>query len=80
MKVGVACFGSLRDYLPDDAHGNRIDVEVDDGATVTDVISAFGPPDRLVYMILVNDEQAEADHALQDGDSVTLMPAFTGGL
>jgi molybdopterin converting factor small subunit len=80
VKVTVACFGALREYLPSDGAGNRADVECGEGATVEKVAASFGIPEGSVFVILVNGEQRAVDHELEDGDEITLMPPFAGGL
>ena len=42
MKVAVLCFGAFRDYLPDEAEGNRWSTEVPEGSTVGDVVDVLG--------------------------------------
>jgi DNA-3-methyladenine glycosylase I len=79
VKVGVVAFGVMRDFLPDDADGNRARLDVEEGALVQDVVNMLGAPDRLVHALLVNGERGRLDQPLGDGDEVTLMPPFTGG-
>jgi len=79
MKVDTLCFGQMRDFLPDDAFGNRATLELDENARVVDLVHSLGAPERLVYVLLINGERGELDHRLADGDEVTLMPPFSGG-
>lgn len=79
MKVSVVCFGALRDYLPAGATGNRASLEIKDEAIVADVGAAIGAPERLMFAVLVNGEQAERGSRLSQGDEVALMPPFAGG-
>ena len=79
MKVTVVCFGAMREHLPPDAQGNRAVLEANDDARVIDIVRALQAPERLVYALLVNEERAELEESLSDGDVVTIMPPFTGG-
>ena len=79
VKVTVVCFGSLRDCLPDDAVGNRSDLEVSEGATPLTVAEALGATGRSLFAVLINGEQRPIDSALDEGDEITLMPPFAGG-
>ncbi len=79
MRVSLVCFGAMRDYLPEDADGNRASVVVGDDATVGDLVDAIGAPRRLVHALLVDEVQAELSTALREGSTVTLMPPFGGG-
>ena len=78
-SVTVVCFGAMRDYLPESAEGNRARLSVGREASVRDVVSNLGAPQRMVYALLVNGERAQLDTLLRDGDEITLMPPFTGG-
>ena len=79
MKVTVVCYGAMRDYLPPGRSDNRIEIDVDEGASVADVVAALGAPDRLVHAVLVADKPATTTTVLHQGDEITLMPHFTGG-
>ena len=79
MKVTVVCFGAMRDYLPGDIPGNRAEVEIDDGATVADLIEQLRAPHRLVFSVLVDGARSGTEARLDGGAEVTLMPPFAGG-
>lgn len=79
MKVSVTCFGAVRDYLPEDTPCNRAEVELNEAATVGDLVDRLGAPRRLVFSLLVDGTHAGMDRVLQDGSEVTLMPPFSGG-
>jgi molybdopterin converting factor small subunit len=79
MKVSVICFGSMREHLPATATGNRSELEVEDAATVGDVVDRLGAPRRLVFSVLVDGVQASLDHRVPEGAEITLMPPFSGG-
>lgn len=79
MRVTAVCFGRMRDFLPDDAEGNRAVIEVDDGATAADLVDALGAPRGIVHAVLVGDVPGSLDRALTEGEEITLMPQFTGG-
>ncbi|MDQ3660674.1 MAG: MoaD/ThiS family protein [Actinomycetota bacterium] len=79
MRVGVVCFGAMRAYLPSGSTGNRAEVEVQEKASVADVVESLGAPRALVFAVLVDGTQASIDQVLQEGAEVTLMPPFAGG-
>lgn len=79
MRVGVVCFGAMREYLPPEADGNRASMEVSRGSNVGDLADMLGAPRRLLFSILVDGARATQETALTDGAEVTLMPPFTGG-
>lgn len=79
MRIGVLCFGAFKDYLPDDAEGNRWTPEVPAGSTVGDVVDALGAPRALVFGVLLDGEQTPLDAVVHEGAEVTLMPPYSGG-
>jgi molybdopterin converting factor small subunit len=79
MKVRVMAFGLLREMAGIDQPGRPLDIELPEGATVSDVLDRLGLPEGLVYSILVDGVRAEPAASLDDGTELTLMPAFTGG-
>ena len=76
MEITVEAYGALRD----DIGGERTTrVDVDEPADVAAVIQTLGIEPRAVFQVLVNEEQAARTKELSEGDTVTLMPPFTGG-
>lgn len=76
MKITVTVFGELRRYLPD---RDTVQVEVPEGATVTDVLARLGVPSDEVWMSAVNDVVVEADHPLAPGDRLEVFHPVGGG-
>lgn len=79
MRVGVVCFGAMRAHLPAGALGNRAEVEVQEEASVADVVESLEAPLEQVFAVLVDGRQASIDEPLHEGAEVTLMPPFAGG-
>jgi molybdopterin converting factor small subunit len=79
VKVKVTCFGAIRDYLPPEASGNSVELDLHSEATVQDAVDALALPRRLVYALLVDDVQGTLDQRLAGGVEVILMPPFSGG-
>ena len=76
MDVTVVCYGALRDRI----EGQReTSLTMASDADVSTVIAALGIEPGSVFQILVNEEQAARSRRLNEGDTVTLMPPFTGG-
>ena len=80
MSVTVLLFASYADALGT----SSLRLELDDGATVTEVVERLReragahalPPDPLVA---VNERYARRDHALRAGDTVAIIPPVAGG-
>jgi molybdopterin converting factor subunit 1 len=81
MKVSVRLFAQLRERC-----GERVDVEVDDGATVADALAALGSRgelgellERMPVTVAVNREYAERTRRLDAGDELAVIPPVSGG-
>ncbi len=81
MLITVLFFAGLRDR----AGAAKIPVELADGATVGDAIEAARAASEREWavpqaiMTAVNEEYAERDHRLSDGDELALIPPVSGG-
>jgi molybdopterin converting factor small subunit len=79
MKVRLKLFATFRRYLPPGTQGNACDVEVPEGAQVSDLLSQFDLSEKESLMILVNGRDAGPDRVLQDGGVVAAFPTMAGG-
>jgi len=80
MTVTVLLFASYADAVG----RSEIELDVESGATVSDVIEqvrAMGDADRLppAPMVAVNEQYASRDRELRAGDEVALIPPVAGG-
>lgn len=80
MTVTVLLFASYADAVG----RSEIELDVKNGATVSDVIDqvrAMGDADRLpaMPMVAVNEQYASHDRELRGGDEVALIPPVAGG-
>ena len=81
MKIRVLYFATLRDMVGEQEGW----VEVLEGATVTDLVAEIaGVYPRFwemepSLMISVNQEYAERDTTLKEGDEVAFIPPVSGG-
>ncbi len=81
MNVSVRLFAQLRERC-----GERVDVELADGATVGDALAALQREselgellERMPITIAVNREYAERSRRLTAGDELALIPPVSGG-
>jgi molybdopterin converting factor subunit 1 len=80
MTVTVLLFASYADAVG----RSSIEIDVDSGATVMDVIErvrALGKSTRLpaAPAVAVNEQYASRDRELREGDEVALIPPVAGG-
>ena len=81
MELSVRFFALYRER----AGCGLTSVEVSDGATVTDLVSAvrerfprLAPPEVQI-VVAVNEEYAEPETVLRPGDEICLIPPVSGG-
>lgn len=83
MKVAFKLFASLTDYLPADRMGNRLELDVDEGTTVADLIRRYNVPEKSAHLVLVNGvfipPSERIRHRLQAGDELAIWPPIAGG-
>ncbi|MCK0508793.1 sulfur carrier protein ThiS [Aromatoleum anaerobium] len=83
MKIGFKLFASLTDYLPPGRQGNRVELEVEDGATIASLVARYRLPERAVHLVLVNGHfvppTARATRRLAGGDEIAIWPPIAGG-
>ena len=79
MKVEVALFATLSEYLPPGAQNRRAVIEVQDGATVCEVMNYLDIPPHLPKILLVNGRQAPDTTVLKEGQTLSLFPPLAGG-
>jgi len=79
MRITVGLYATLQKFLPPNREGRRCQVELEEGATVGDLITLLNIPARLAALRLVNGVQSKLDKKLADGDKVSIFPQIAGG-
>ena len=69
-------YAELNDLLPPPRREESFDHPFEGGASVKDVIEAFGVPHTEVDLILVNGESAGFSCQLRNGDRISVYPLF----
>ena len=74
MELEIKLFAGLRNYNP------QLDkIELDDGATVRELLERAGIPPSKVAVVLVDGRHAELGQPLHDGETVAVFPPIAGG-
>jgi len=79
MKLEVALFATLSQYLPPGAQNRRAVIDVKDDATVREVLNQLGVPAEFPNILLVNGRQAQENTVLKDGETLSVFPPLAGG-
>jgi sulfur-carrier protein len=84
MTVTLKLFASLAAHLPAEARSrHRVDLNIEPGSTVLDVVRSQGIPESLCAIVLVDGEWvARADRAtraLSEGQVLAIWPPVAGG-
>jgi molybdopterin converting factor small subunit len=84
MRIHVRLFANLRDRLPSSDRG-RGEIELDDRASLADLIERLEIPDPLAQMVLIDglqeprSREERARRILEDGQTVSIFPPVAGG-
>ena len=83
MQVSVTLFGGLRHYLPAGSSFNKAKIDVDEGATLEQLLARVPIPHDKKFLVILNDERVdEADYGgigIDADDEVVLLPPIKGG-
>ncbi len=83
IKVAFKLFASLSDYLPQGNAGNRVELELEEGVTVGELIHRYRVPERSAHLVLVNGvfipPSERQRRRLEDGDELAIWPPIAGG-
>ncbi len=84
MKIALKLFASLSAHLPAEARAShRVELEIQPGTTVQDVIGRQGLPEALCAIVLVDGHWvARTDRAarvLSEGQVLAIWPPVAGG-
>lgn len=74
MKLNVKLFATLRE-----GRGKQLDIEIDDGLSVSKVLEKLGIRKTDASIVLINGNSSGLDTVLSDGDTLSLFPPVGGG-
>jgi molybdopterin synthase sulfur carrier subunit len=83
MNITLKLYASLGDYLPPEAFENSIEMNVPEGASVSDVLASHRVPLETCHLILINGFYHSPASApatkLAEGDALAVWPPIAGG-
>ena len=79
MQVELKLYAMLRKYRPEGEAGESLFLDLENGATVAQLLEELGIPPEIPKAIFVNDLSKRPEHVLADGDRVGIFPPVAGG-
>lgn len=83
MRITFKLYALLTEYLPSEARNHAVSIEVDELATVTQIIERFNVPLKMVHLVLLNGVYLVPDErnttTLNEGDTLAIWPPVAGG-
>ncbi len=83
MEITVKLFAMLGSYLPPGAQRNKVQMQIADDTTVTQLIDQLNLPLELSHLVLVNGIYVEPHKRdqirLSPGDEFAVFPPIAGG-
>ncbi|MBX2837652.1 MAG: MoaD/ThiS family protein [Gammaproteobacteria bacterium] len=84
MKITFKLYATLTDYLPVGAEKNAIEIDVEEGVTLNQLIQRYRVPADMCHLVLVNgkficDADRDAPGHLLPGDTLAIWPPVAGG-
>ena len=79
MTLQVRLFATFSAFLPPDAQGDGVTLQVDPGTTVKAVLERLRVPLDLPGLTVINGHEVELDAPIHDGDELAVFPPLAGG-
>ncbi len=77
MRVKLRVYANLAEGASMDV-GDNYDFHVDPGTTIAQLLAKAGINRRDVRIVMINNNQAELNSTIQDGDEVGVFPSMGG--
>lgn len=83
MKVELKLYATLMRYLPEEANGHSLMLDLPDGTTPATLIADRNLPKESCFLVLVGGTyltpQERETRPLKDGDTMSIWPPIAGG-
>lgn len=79
MRVNVKVFATLTRHFPALPLGSALNVELEEGATVEELLKKIGISPSDVIIVLRNGKACQISQVLEEGDILSLFPPVGGG-
>lgn len=79
MEILIKLHYVLKAYAPDGDYRRTFSLTVPNGSVLGGVLAALGLPPDGQYLVFVGKERVTREQALENGDTVTILPPIVGG-
>ncbi len=83
VNITLKMYASLAKHLPPDAERNMVAIEIDEQASIHDVIDRFNVPRESAHLVLINGVYVPPEErdqpAFTAGDVLAVWPPVAGG-
>jgi len=79
ITVNVKLFGTLRKYVPAYDHNKGVNVTLDEGSTIQDLLGILGLPENEARIFFVKGISKRYTDRLHDSDEVSIFLQVSGG-
>ena len=84
MNITFKLYATLTDLLPPNRERNIASIEIEEDASLNDVIDRYQVPRELAHLVLINgvfvcDADRDQKGALKEGDALAIWPPVAGG-
>lgn len=83
MDITLKLYAALSNYLPSGAFKNEVQIQINEGASVMDILDQYHVPKESCHLILINGNYTPLVNAsqkiLNNGDTLAIWPPVAGG-
>lgn len=83
MQLTFKLYAGLSEFLPSHAQEHAVQIEIDDGLNVFDIVDRYGIPREMIHLVLKNGvylhQHEREDPGFKDGDVLAIWPPVAGG-
>jgi len=79
IRVNVRLFATLRRFFPGYNPEKGMDIKVEEGSTIENLIQSLQLPEKEARVILINGKSKKTSDVITDGDQINIFTPIGGG-
>ncbi len=79
IRVNVRLFATLRRFFPGYNSEKGMDIKVEEGSTIENLIRSLQLPEKEAKVILINGKSKKTSDVITDGDQINIFTPIGGG-